>query len=108
MFYIYEEQALKIKNELKEWQYNQIEKHAIDVNTNKRKKQGVEAVFTKVTGFINNDWRYSKLDEALINKVKNQIAMIKFEYNSEKLNLYQEDIQLLIRDGKTYLWLPEK
>ncbi|MER2175464.1 MAG: hypothetical protein ABS911_12360 [Carnobacterium sp.] len=108
LFYTYEEQSLKTDDKLIVWQNNQIEKYAIDVDTSKRKKQGIEGVFANVTGLIKDEWRYLKLEEELIDKVKHQMTLAKIEYDTEELNLYQEDIQLLIRDGKTYLWLPEK
>ncbi|MGY0402340.1 hypothetical protein [Carnobacterium jeotgali] len=108
LFYTYEEQSLKIDDKLIVWQNNQIEKYAIDVDTSKRKKQGIEGVFANVTGLIKDEWRYLELEKELIDKVKHQMTLAKIEYDTEELNLYQEDIQLLIRDGRTYLWLPEK
>ena len=108
LFYTYEEQSLKVDDKLIAWQNNQIEKHAIDIDTSKRKKQGIKGVFANVTGLIKDEWRYLRLEEELIDKVKHQMTLDKIEFDTEELNLYKEDIQLLIRDGRTYLWLPEK
>lgn len=108
LFYTYEEQSLKVDDKLIVWQNNQIKKHAIDVDTSKRKKQGIEGAFANVTGLIKDEWRYLKLEEELIDKVKHQMTLAKIDYDTEELNLYQEDIQLLIRDRRIYLWLPEK
>ena len=66
------------------------------------------SVVANVTGLIKDEWRYSQLDEDIINEVKHQLTLAKVEHEAEEITLYQEDIQLSIRDGKTYLWLPEK
>lgn len=108
LFHTYAEQISTLSNKLIYWQKNHIEKYAIDMDASKRKKQGIEGVVSNVTGVINADWRYAKLEEGLIINIKHQLTLDKVEQESQETDLYQNDLQLLIRDGKTYLWLPRK
>lgn len=108
LFHTYIEQTSTLSSKLIEWQENLIEKYAIDMNASKRRKQGIEGVVSNITGVINNDWRYAKLDEELTIKIKHQLNPVKVEPEFYEINLYHDDLQLLIKDGKTYLWLPTK
>lgn len=108
LFQTYAEQTSMLSNDLIEWQKNLIEKYAIELDASRRKKQGIEGVVANVTGVINDDWRYTKLEENLTIKINHQLNPVKIEQKSHETNLYQDNLQLLIKDGKTYLWLPEK
>ncbi|UJF16601.1 hypothetical protein LZ578_05800 [Jeotgalibaca sp. MA1X17-3] len=109
LFNKYKELSVLVNNELASWQNNQIIEQKISLEEFKFRKQGIGGTVTSVTGLIKDEWRYSKLDEILVGKVTKQLSLVNTEkINVEEVNLYEEDTQLLIRNGKTYLWLPEK
>lgn len=47
-----------------EWQKILIEKNAIDMDKSRHKKQGTEGVVANISGVINEEWRYTKLEES--------------------------------------------
>jgi len=108
LLHTYVEQTSMLSDDLIVWQEKYIDKFAIDLDASKRRKQGFEGVVTNITGVIKDDWRYAKLDESLTVKIKQQLTPTDIEKESNETNLYQTDLQLLIKDGKTYLWLPEE
>jgi len=108
LFHTYVEQTSMLSDDVIVWQEKYIDKFAIDLDASKRRKQGVEGVVTNITGVIKDDWRYAKLEESLTVKIKQQLTPADIEKESNETNLYQTDLQLLIKDGKTYLWLPEE
>lgn len=62
--------------------------------------KGIEGVVTNITGVIKDDWRYAKLDEGLTVKIKQQMTSDKIEWKSQETDLYQKDLQFLIKMGK--------
>lgn len=108
LVHTYVEQIAILSDDLTVWQDQYIDNFAIDLNASKRRKQGIEGVVTNITGVIKDDWRYAKLEEGLTVKIKQQMTPDKIEWKSQETDLYQKDLQLLIKDGKTYLWLPEE
>lgn len=107
LFRSYQGSSTRLRKKLADWQIEQIEKQKIILEDHKFRKQGIEGAVTSVTGLIKDDWRYSKLDVAVADKVRHQLSIVRIENADKESNLYEEDIQLLMRDGKTYLWLPE-
>ena len=108
LMHTYVEQIAILSDDLAVWQDQYIDNFAIDLDASKRRKQGIEGVVTNITGVIKDDWRYAKLEEGLTVKIKQQMTPDKIEWKSQETDLYQKDLQLLIKDGKTYLWLPEE
>ena len=108
LVHTYVEQIAILSDDLTVWQNQYIDNFEIDLDASKRRKQGIEGVVTNITGVIKDDWRYAKLEEGLTVKIKQQMTPDKIEWKSQETDLYQKDLQLLIKDGKTYLWLPEK
>lgn len=68
----------------------------------------IEGVVANITGVINEDWRYTKWEESLTIKLKHRLNPVKLEQAFHETNIYQNDLQLLIKNGQTYLCLPEK
>ena len=108
LMHTYVEQIAILSDDLAVWQDQYIDNFAIDLDASKRRKQGIEGVVTNITGVIKDDWRYAKLEEGLTVKIKQQMTPDKIEWKSQETDLYQKDLQFLIKDGKTYLWLPEE
>ena len=104
----YVEQIAILSDDLAVLQDQYMDNFAIDLYARKRRKQGIEGVVTKITGVIKDHRRYAKLEEGVTVKIKQQMTPDKIEWKSQETDLYQKDLQFLIKDGKTYLWLPEE
>lgn len=108
LYQSYKDISENVRKKLISWQKKQIEQHKIILEDYKFRKKGFEGAISNVTGLIKDEWRYSKLDFNLANKVNNQLLISKSENTEEEINLYKENTHLLIRSGKTYLLLPEE
>lgn len=106
LFHTYEKPSLKLDQDLVTWHHQQIQHFSMDLDQHKRQKNGIQGAIAAVTGVINKDWHYTELDSALVSQIKAELTVPKPGEQMD-FRLYSQDVQLMLRDGKTYLWLPE-
>ncbi|MFT8812147.1 EGFR-like transmembrane domain-containing protein [Oenococcus sp.] len=102
----YEKPSLKLDQDLVAWHHQQMQHFAIDLDQHKRHKDGIQGAIAVVTGVINKDWHYTELDPGLADKIEAELAIPKPGKQMD-FSLYGQDVQLMLKGGKTYLWLPE-
>ncbi|EHN58167.1 hypothetical protein [Oenococcus kitaharae] len=102
----YEKPSLKLDQDLVDWHHRQIQHFAIDLDQYKRQKDGIQGAIATVTGVINKDWHYTELDSVLADKIQAELSVPKLGEQMD-FSLYGQDVQLMLKGGKTYLWLPE-
>ncbi|MFT9266250.1 hypothetical protein [Oenococcus sp.] len=102
----YEKPSLKLDQDLVAWHREQIQHFEIDLDQHRRQKDGIQGAIAVVTGVINKDWHYTELDPVLANKIEAELAVPKPGEQMD-FSLYGQDVQLMLKGGKTFLWLPE-
>lgn len=89
------------------WHEDNCAKFEIDIYSEKRKKQGLEAVAWAVPGLISDDLKYkdfSKTTATMIRKQRHGSAKIRPD---DKTKLFEADVRLIIKDNRLY-YLPPR
>lgn len=88
------------------WHKNQYEVLKIDIDESRRKHTGVLGWLEKPISWINDDWNYEKVRTQTVRMIKGQTAEIgEITYTSD--NLFEENVEIIARNGK-YYYLPSK
>ena len=98
----YLEQSRKTRGILEEWHDKQVTALKIDLDKNRKSKSGVEGFFAAFPAFVIDDkWKYKELKKGLAQKITTQ-AQMNLNQTNEPKAVYDEDIQIVIKDGKYY------
>lgn len=92
-------------DKLNKWHTDNVERLKIDVSENRRKRQGISGFFMGALGMINDDFNYKKISEGTVKRLEHQTEGGVVLRPSDDSDLYQEDVQLIAKDGKLY-YLP--
>ena len=100
----YAKQANETLNKLSNWHTGVCEKLEIDTEEQRRKRQGIEGFFMGALGIINDDFNYKKVSGTMINRIDQQTSseVVQALIDSD---LFQEDVNLIAKNGKLY-YLP--
>lgn len=85
------------RNQLMEWHDKQFGLLKIDVDKNRKSKNG----FAALPGIVNERWKYHALAQGMAEKISNQ-SWAKQLYQPQAKELYEADVEIIIRDGKYY------
>lgn len=83
---------------LEVWHEEQVGQLGIEIDKNRVMKKGL---FATALGVVNEDLKYKELANGLLDKINGQRSENRLVVNSTK-NLYDEDVQIIIKDGKYY------
>ena len=97
----YLEYSIQTDNQLKLWHDEQVESLGIDLEKNRMSKSGIEGLVAQIPALVDEKWRYKPLNEGVAEKISNQ-AHIEHIAEIEQKAVYEEDVQVIIRDGKYY------
>jgi len=95
------EQSVQTRNLLEQWHDKQVKVLSIDLNKNRISKSGVEGFFSAIPAFADDKWKYKELKLGLVQKINTQ-SKSKLKALNEPEEIYDEDVQLIIKDGKYY------
>lgn len=101
VFEMYIKESNKSRENLAKWHDKQIKYLEIHLDEKKRAKQGIEGFLGGVQGLINNDWRYHKLSNVIIKRIKNQSRTI-VRITNRTNDLLNKDKKIIIQNGKYY------
>lgn len=96
----------RVNRHLSKWHKQGIKHLGIQTWKNRRKKEGLDQAITYIPGIFIKDWNFAPMDKKTVEMILTQKAgynRTEFEDHSE---LYSEDVQLILKDGKIY-YLPE-
>ncbi len=80
------------------WHEEQVGNLGIEVDKNRVMKKGF---FATALGVVKEDLKYKELANGLLDKINDQRSENRLVVNSTN-NLYDEDVQIIIKDGKYY------
>jgi hypothetical protein len=95
------EQSVQTRNLLEQWHDRQVKSLCIDLGKNRITKTGVEGFFSAIPGFVDDKWKYKGLKQGLVQKINTQIKPKPKALNKPE-EIYDEDVQIIIKDGKYY------
>ena len=89
---------------LPEWHRNAAERLEIDLEANRRRRYGTDQMLHMVQGWFKKDQNYCALDENVAQIIKEQSGEPCLLAAPEEKNLFEQDVQLIFRDGKVYYY----
>ena len=93
-----------IHTQLVSWHNCQCETLKIDLTESRRKHTGFLALLEKPISWIHDDWNYKAVGSQTVEMIKGQTTETKnITYSDD--NLFNEDVQIIVKDGK-YYYLP--
>jgi len=102
----YFEQSVQARCLLGEWHDKQVAALKIELDKNRKVKNGFEGIIAAIPALIDDKWKYKELKEGLVSKINSQdSANLKTASNPKAI--YGEDVQIIIKDGK-YFYLHEE
>lgn len=87
------------------WHENTIERLGINTEESKRKRSGFDGVIHALPGFFNDDFNFCKINKSTTKMITEQASGY-VEQNIDSSELYDKDVQLILKDGKIY-YLPD-
>lgn len=97
MYNDYLAQCIASRNRLENWHDEQTALLKIDLEKNRKSKNW----FAALPGIVNEKWKYQSLADGLADKINNQ-SQIEPGAIAPAKEIFEEDIEIIIRDGKYY------
>ena len=107
MFLPYSRQADEALEALKAWHRKTGAALEIDLDENRRRRQGVEGFFMNIPAIFNQKLHYRELPERTASMIAKQSAGLQNTAQQHETDRFQKDLCLIVKDGKLY-YLPEK
>lgn len=86
------------------WHNENVKKFEINIEKNRRKKQGIKGIIMKRFGLINDNLNYEKMPDEIVALIKEQInSKVKPIENEE---LFKKNVRLIAKEGRLY-YLPQ-
>lgn len=89
-------------DKLRKWHEFHKKKFKIDVNQARMERQGIDAAVHKPLELFSENWKYKNIGKEAAIKIK---AQKNFQLNDRTLDVrdrYNEDVRLIVKDGKLY------
>jgi len=97
----YLEQAKQTRTLLGQWHDKQVTALHIDLNKERISKAGFEAIISAPLGLIDDKFKFKALKQSLVYEISTQ-ANQSLESPDEPKRIYDEDVEIIIKDGKYY------
>ena len=101
----YTSQARSSLEKLSAWHDDHMSRLEIDTESSRRRRQGIDAAIHAIPAFFEDDLHYRKVDSKTSKMIRRQRAGSSMTGSENGLDLYQEDVTLVMRDGAVF-YLP--
>ena len=105
MYLPFAKQAEGTLNMLNEWHSNNVKRLEIDTKSTRRKRQGIEGFFMSIPAVFNDDLNYIGISQNTILMISQQSHASANVKPDSYADYFQEDVELIAKDGKLY-YLP--
>lgn len=97
----YLELSVQTRTLLGQWHDRQAKVLRIDLEKERITKAGFEAVVSVIPGLFDDKFKYNGLSQSLVNEISTQAKNIP-ESPAELKHVYDDDVEIIIKDGKYY------
>lgn len=102
---IYTKHVQDTQASLTEWHLTSVKRLGIDTDEARRKRAGLDGAIHFIPGLFNHDFNFKAIDEKTASMITTQASTKLIESSGIASDLYDEDVQLISKDGKIY-YLP--
>ena len=104
---IYTKQVQDAQQLLTSWHDNTTKRLGIEVSAARRKRDGVDGVIHRIPGFFNDDFNFRSISDKTVAMIETQTVGYETEQKAAVTDFFQEDVRLIVKDGKVY-YLPQE
>ena len=103
----YAKQDSEVQDRLKIWHKDIANQLGIDIEKEHRKRSGLKEAIHGIIGLIknSNNYNFKHIEKRTVNMIKAQMLGHNQNYLIDTSELYNEDVQLIVKNGKIY-YLP--
>ena len=101
----YTKQVSKTNNKLIGWHESTANRLEVDISELKRRRTGFDRAIHWVPGRFVKEQNYRTLEKSTADMIETQITGKTNAISQDKSDLYNEDVQIISKDGKLY-YLP--
>lgn len=106
MLTTYTKQSEEALQSLQVWHKDNITAFEIDLDENKRKKQGWDQFWAAIPSLFDSSNQYKKLPSGIAQAINQHRSMASLSVHSSENDLFHQNVRLIMRDGKVY-YLPD-
>lgn len=104
----YASQAESSREKLSAWHDDHMSKLEIDTESSRRKRQGIDAALHAIPALFEDDFHYKEISSRTTKMIRRQRRSTSTAETVDELDLYQEDVTLIMKDGAMYYLPPEE
>ena len=97
----YWELSVQARDVLVAWHDKQVSALKIDLEKKRKTKSGFNGVISYIPSLLDESWKYKGLKHGMADKIASQ-AQTKPQARIEQKAVYDEDVQIVIKDGKYF------
>ena len=101
----YVSQAEGSLEKLSAWHGDHMSKLEIDTKSSRRRRQGIDAALHAIPALFEDDFHYKEISSRTTKMIRRQRRSTSTAETVDELDLYQEDVTLIMKDGAMY-YLP--
>lgn len=101
----YSKQSKAVISRLGEWHSKNTERFSLDLDSGKRKRQGFEGVLFKIPALVKEDLKFKEVSDKTVAMISDQSQEINLNHLENENELFEENVELIAKDGKLY-YLP--
>lgn len=106
LFLPYSKQSDEALASLKVWHQLNSETFKIDLESSRRRRDGVGGLLMNIPALFNDDLHYKNISGSTVSMITNQSAGQNIIAPEDEPDLFKEDVQLIAKDGKIF-YLPQ-
>lgn len=104
----YASQAESSLEKLSAWHGDHMSKLEIDTKSSRRRRQGIDAALHAIPALFKDDFHYKEISSRTTKMIRRQRGSTSTAETVDELDLYQEDVTLIMKDGAMYYLPPEE
>lgn len=105
-FMPYAKQADEALISVETWHKKNSEALEIDLETSRRRRQGIGGLLMNIPALFNDDLHYKDVSKSTVSMISNQSSGKRVLVSENEVDLFREDVRLIAKDGKLY-YLPQ-
>lgn len=102
----YTKQVSDTQDRLSDWHQENTINLKIDTDEKRRKRAGIDGAIHFIPGLIKEDMRFKAINNNTVNMITTQTSGFETANAQDTTDLYEEDVQLIAKDGKIYYFPP--
>ena len=106
LFLPYSKQSDEALASLKAWHQKNSEAFKIDLDSSRRRRDGVGGLLMNIPALFNDDLHYKNISGSTVSMISNQSTGQSIIAPEDAPDLFREDVQLITKDGKIF-YLPQ-